>query len=78
MNINERVKIVRKTRQFTQQAVATHLNLSVSSYNMKEKGKRPIFTEELVAIADLFGINITLFFDKEFHETCIPEMKVVS
>jgi len=64
LNINERIKLVRKTKGFTQQHMADNLEMTVSSYNMKENGKRSIDTKELEKIASVLGVQTVIFFKK--------------
>jgi len=67
LNINERIKLVRKTKGFTQQHMADNLEMTVSSYNMKENGKRSIDTKELEKIASVLGVQTVIFFQEKFH-----------
>lgn len=67
LNINERIRVLRKTKDITQQQMADSLGMTVSSYNMKENGKRPIDTDELERIAGVLGVQTVIFFQEKFH-----------
>ncbi|WP_438447448.1 helix-turn-helix domain-containing protein [Gorillibacterium sp. sgz5001074] len=67
VKLYERIKAIRKSKGISQTFVAEKLGMTVSSYNMKENGKRPISTDELEGIASALREPITNFFDHEFH-----------
>jgi DNA-binding XRE family transcriptional regulator len=67
VNLNERIKIVRKSKGISQTHVANEVGMTVSSYNMKENGRRPISTDEIENIAIALDVSPGIFFDDEFH-----------
>lgn len=68
MQLNEKIRVVRKSKGISQTYMAEQLDMSVSAYNMKELSKRPITTNELQAIASILGVSASIFFDENFHE----------
>ncbi|GGE47990.1 hypothetical protein GCM10011391_28470 [Pullulanibacillus camelliae] len=67
MELHEKIKAFRKSKGISQTFVAKALNLSVSGYNMKESGKRPITTSELQKISSVLGVSASIFFEEKFH-----------
>lgn len=67
MKINEKVRALRKSKGVSQTHMARELNMSISGYNMKELGKRPITANELDKIAKVLGESASIFFDNKFH-----------
>ncbi|MGN7183731.1 helix-turn-helix domain-containing protein [Cytobacillus kochii] len=67
MNINEKIRVIRKAKNINQSLIADALCISVQSYSMKETGKRPITTKELELIALVLETPISNFFEDEFN-----------
>ncbi|MED1607790.1 helix-turn-helix transcriptional regulator [Cytobacillus kochii] len=67
MNLNEKIRAVRKAKNVNQSLIANALHISVQSYSMKETGKRPITTRELELIAQALEMPISNFFENEFN-----------
>lgn len=67
MQLCENIRAYRKSKGISQTYMAVNLNISVSGYNMKELGKRPINTNELQEIADILGVSATIFFEDGIH-----------
>ncbi len=55
---SERLKQLRREREWTQQNVADRLKISKSSVNMYERGEREPGIQTLEAIADLFNVDM--------------------
>jgi transcriptional regulator with XRE-family HTH domain len=75
MKLNERIRLLRKSKGVSQTYMAKQLKLSISGYNMKELGKRPITTNELEEIAKTLNVSASIFFDGKIHEKCNPRNK---
>jgi len=67
LKLHERIRMVRKAKGISQTRVAEQVGMTVSSYNMKELGKRPISTDELEGIAGALGENVSFFYEDNFH-----------
>jgi ribosome-binding protein aMBF1 (putative translation factor) len=70
LHLNECIRNYRKSKGISQKHIAKELNISVSGYNMKELGKRPINTDELQIIAKSLGVSPSYFFEEELHVKC--------
>lgn len=73
MELHEMIKRFRKERGISQIYIANKLNISTSGYSMKESGKRPINTNELIMICDALGISPAIFFEENIHVKLINE-----
>ncbi len=62
--IIERVTKLREQSGLTQEEVATKLGISRGRWILVEKGERDLSTEELEKLAQLFGIDVTDFFEE--------------
>lgn len=67
--ISERVAKLREQSGYTQEEVAAKLGLSRQRWILVEKGERDLSTEELSALAELFGVEPADFFKE------IPNLK---
>lgn len=65
----ERIVKLRELNGLTQEDVASRLGLSRQRWILVEQGKRDLSTDELEKLAELFGIDVTDFFDE------IPNLK---
>ena len=55
---NERLKTIRKSSKFTQQAMADMLGISLNAYQKYEQAERSPSFETLVQIADIFDVSL--------------------
>ena len=58
MNISENIKKIREEKGLLQKQVATHINVSKSTYSKIEKSLRDVTVIELHKIAELFNITV--------------------
>ena len=58
MNIAENIKKIREEKGLLQKQVATHINVSKSTYSKIEKSLRDVTVIELHKIAELFNITV--------------------
>ncbi|WP_313428152.1 helix-turn-helix domain-containing protein [Siminovitchia terrae] len=70
MQLHEKIRQYRKSKGISQTFIAKKLKITVSGYNMKESGKRPITIDELEKIAKVLGVSASIFFNNEFHVKC--------
>lgn len=68
LELNEKIRIVRKYKKISQVEVARSAGMSVSSYNMKEMGNRTIKSGEFEKIAEALGETPEVFYAKNFHD----------
>ncbi|GBF73091.1 transcriptional regulator [Paenibacillus sp. 598K] len=68
MELHEKIRIVRTKKRFTQSEIAKKANMPLSTYNMKETGKRTIRPDEFEVIAEALNERPEIFYSKKFHE----------
>jgi transcriptional regulator with XRE-family HTH domain len=73
IDILERLKKVRKTREVKQETLAEVLGCSRSNYVKKESGQIPITTEEWLIIANTLNKPLPFFFTTEEHRHSLEE-----
>lgn len=69
MKINERIRMIRKSKNMTQTEVANRMDMPVQTYNGYELGRRRITTDTLERIADAMEEHVTIFFEHKIYET---------
>jgi transcriptional regulator with XRE-family HTH domain len=55
--LGQRIRELREAREISQSTAATALEISQSTYSRIESGERPLAGDELVILADLFGVR---------------------
>lgn len=60
----DRLKLLRKEKDWSQQRLADELNISKSSINMYERGEREPSFETMESIADLFNIDMDYLYGR--------------
>ena len=63
MTINSKIKNLRKQRNMNQAIIANALGITVQAYSMKEMGKRPITTNEVLIISRVLEVPVGNFFE---------------
>lgn len=69
MQINKKVRQIRKSKGITQTFVANKLGVAVQTYNSYELGRRKIQAETLSRISDILNEPIENFFNQQIYET---------
>lgn len=69
MEINQRIRQIRESKNLTQTEVASRMNMSVQTYNGYELGRRRITIDTLVKIAEALGEPIANFFERDLYES---------
>ena len=67
MQLHEKIKAVRNFHGIKQKQMADALNMTVQSYSMKERGNRPITTNELELISEVLNVSAVIFFEDDFN-----------
>lgn len=66
--MSQRLKTFRKNKNLTQSAVADMLEITYSTYSLKENGKQDFTLPEAKQLADLFGLTVDeVFFNQEVN-----------
>ena len=60
----EALKQLRKSNKISQEEMARTLNISLSAYQLKEKGESELKLSELIILADKFDMNLTDFINR--------------
>ncbi len=58
MNVHEKIKLMRETKEWSQEEMAEKLNMSVSGYSKIERGETNPHISKLEQIAEKFGIDL--------------------
>ncbi|MEW6663029.1 MAG: helix-turn-helix domain-containing protein [Bacillota bacterium] len=69
MSVGKRIAEVRKGMCATQEYVAQKLNRTPQWLSNIERGIRPIMADELVIIAEVLGVDPSIFFDNHLNKT---------
>lgn len=71
MNINEKLKLLRQSKNLTQSEAANLLNISLSSYQKYERDKNSITPslEALVKLADFYHVTADYLLGRETEES---------
>ena len=62
-SVSDRIRIVRITRNLSQENLAEELGISVGAYSNIETGKTKISVERLITIAQILGAPVSAFLD---------------
>lgn len=62
--LHKKIREIRISKNVKQVTIAKALGITVQAYSMKERGKRPITTDELELIAAVLDVPVSTFFWK--------------
>ena len=62
MELSEKIKELRKKRDWSQEIVANKLNISLNSYGALERGETDIKLSRIDELAKIFEVDISFFF----------------
>ncbi len=63
--MNEKLRLVRQSKGWSQEDVAEKLNMSSNGYGDIERGATDVKLSRLIQLAELFGISLSELFDLE-------------
>lgn len=66
--MQEKLLLIRKSRNITQQELAECIGISVNQYSLKEKGNYNFNCDEMFKIAEYLGMNIEDIFLPSSHQ----------
>jgi transcriptional regulator with XRE-family HTH domain len=69
MELSEKIKELRKKRDWSQEIVANKLNISLNSYGALERGETDIKLSRLEELARIFEVDISFFFINDAEKT---------
>jgi transcriptional regulator with XRE-family HTH domain len=70
MELSEKIKELRKKRDWSQEIVANKLNISLNSYGALERGETDIKLSRIDELAKIFEVDISFFFINDAEKTC--------
>ena len=73
--VHENVEKLRKARGITKTHIAKQLNLSLQGYRHMMNGDVRLDVERLKIIANVLGVNPSVFFDEKLTESVILSQK---
>ena len=65
--IGDKIRILRKNREWTQAKLAELLNMSEDAIQKWEVGKNEVVPECLKQLGDVFGVKPSIFIDEDAH-----------
>lgn len=69
MELSEKIKELRKKRDWSQEIVANKLNISLNSYGALERGETDIKLSRVEELARIFEVDISFFFINDAEKT---------
>ena len=69
MKLSEKIKELRKKRDWSQEIVANKLNISLNSYGALERGETDIKLSRIDELAKIFEVDISFFFINDAEKT---------
>ena len=69
MELSEKIKELRKKRDWSQEIVANKLNISLNSYGALERGETDIKLSRVEELAKIFEVDISFFFMNDAEKT---------
>ena len=69
MELSEKIKELRKKRDWSQEIVANKLNISLNSYGALERGETDIKLSRIDELAKIFEVDISFFFINDAEKT---------
>lgn len=73
MNIGERIKELRESKQITQSHINIKMDKSIGWLANIEKGRREISARELIEVAKIMDVSMQEFFGSQSLETYVSE-----
>lgn len=71
--MQEKLLLIRKNKNITQQELANYIGISVNQYSLKEKGKYNFNCAEMFKIAEYLKMNIDDIFLPLEHQNGVKE-----
>lgn len=68
-HVGKKIKLFRQLRGLSQSDVAVHLGITFQQFQKYESGKNRIPISRLMKLAEIFGVNMTVFFENSVNVT---------
>jgi transcriptional regulator with XRE-family HTH domain len=73
MKLNEKIKVLRLSKNLTQTFVAEELGIDAANYSRLERGLVKVTMEKLKRISEILEVNVSVFlFDQNDEESSEP------
>lgn len=63
MNVNEKIRVMREVKQWSQEEMAERMNMSTTGYSKIERGETKLNLHKLEQIAAIFNIDVLELMD---------------
>ena len=70
MNINEKIRRIRESKEWSQEQMAEKLNMSLNGYAKIERGESKIYLDKLEQIAQVFDIGVVELMQSDGKNIC--------
>ena len=70
MNINEKIRRIRESKEWSQEPMAGKLNMSLNGYAKIERGESKIYLDKLEQIAQVFDIDVVELMQSDGKNIC--------
>lgn len=60
MNINEKIRRIRESKEWSQEQMAEKLNMSLNGYAKIERGETKLYLDKLEQIAQILDIDVVI------------------
>lgn len=70
MNINEKIRRIRESKEWSQEQMAEKLNMSLNGYAKIERGESKIYLDKLEQIAQVFDIDVIELMQSDGKNIC--------
>ena len=70
MNINEKIRRIRESKEWPQEQMAEKLNMSLNGYAKIERGESKIYLDKLEQIAQVFDIDVVELMQSDGKNIC--------
>lgn len=65
MGMHDKIRLMREIRQWSQEEMASKMNMSLSGYAKIERGETKLHYDKLVQIAQIFNMNLSDLVDSD-------------
>ncbi len=66
-HVGKKIKLFRQLKGFSQSDVAVHLGITFQQFQKYESGKNRIPISRLMKLAEIFGVNMSVFFENSVN-----------
>ena len=71
MNVHEKIRSLREAKNWSQEEMAKHLNMSVNGYAKIERGETQAYIAKLEKIAEVLGVSLIDLIPQNGSQICL-------